>query len=311
MSAAPLVGEVSSFSRSWWSSKTGGALGEGRGRASSPDRSSSRGASTRSTWTRSHGEGHALEEGDFALEFARRSGGRCGVVGPSAPRGIRPRPPPPRTPPAPTAWSTPTNRRRRWRPSPLPRARPRALRARRDDPVVPRERAGHPVPRVGAGRRRSRGRLEETVLRERRVAPFSPTWRVSGTRARDDSRVEARANRREARGRADAPVHLSRVSDTRPHRVRDEANARAAARTTFRTEVFGFFGGRIARDISTAQIPRRRARNGHEIGSAPRAIRRRTEPVADGLSSRVVSPGFANPRFGDGRHADVSAALHQ
>ena len=70
--------------------------------------------------------------------------------------------------------------------------------------------------------------LEETVLRERRVAPFfANVARSPRTRARDDARVEARANRREALGRADAPVHhFARVRYAPTPRARRGARAR-------------------------------------------------------------------------------------
>ena len=156
------------------------------------------------------GKRHALEEGDFALGFARRGGGcRCGVVDRARRggfdrvlllRGLPQRPPLGPRPPTAAVGGVLCRFR----------ALVRALFGLGcDDPVVPRERAGPSRSRASArGDDDPRGRAGRNgPARATRGAISANVARSPRTRARDDARVEARANRREALGRADAPVH--------------------------------------------------------------------------------------------------------
>ena len=216
------------------------------------------------------GKRHALEEGDFALGFARRGGGcRCGVVDRARRggfdrvlllRGLPQRPPlGPRPPTAAVGGAL-----CRFR------ALVRALFGLGcDDPVVPRERAGPSRSRASArgdddprGRAGRNGPARATRGAGRQRGAFSADPRA-GRRARRSPRESPRSSRTRRR-----PRSSFRACPIRAHtRARRGDRARAAARPTFRTEVFGFFGGADrARHVDRA-IPRCRARNGHEIGS--------------------------------------------
>ena len=289
-----------------------GRAGEGRGRASSLVRSSSRGASTRSTWTRSHGG-----RGTRSKKAASPSGSPAGAVAveaassteraagdstassssedsPSAHRLVHAHQP------SPSVASSGASAGSSARSSGAVVTPPSSRGSARADPRPARRRGATTNPAA---------RLEETVLRERRVAPFSPTWRDFRGPARGTTRASNPARAAERLADAQAPPFISsRACDTRPHRVRVEANARATAADDVPNRGFwNFFGGWVARDVPTAQIPRPRAKRTRNWlratrdSSANRTRRRRS--VESGRLPRVREPSFW-----DGR-ADVSAAL--
>ena len=273
MSAAPLVeGVIVVLALVVVAEDGAGCSGEDRGRASSPDRSSSRGASTRSTWTRSHGgsgtrskkatspSGSPAEAvvADAASSTERAAGDSTASSSsedsPSAHRLVHAHQPPPSV--ASSAASARSSARSSGSAVTIPSSRGSAR-----GPIQ--------VPRVGAGRRRSprpgwkkRSCASDAWRHFRQRGAFSADPRA-GRRARRSPRESPRSSRTRRRPRSSfraCPIRAHTACATRRMR---------APRPGRRSEprFLDFLAGRIARGMSTARFPRCRARNGHEIGS--------------------------------------------